>query len=543
MINRNIYSHSYNKENHNIINQNKSKYKKDRKLKIYVSPKMKKDIKGIILDEYDKNNEIGKQILDKNINEASELYNEKSKIKITDNSQSDTTFKSPEKNEIKTLNEKRENSIDDFIEKEKNEKNKSNNLYIIRNKENEKFNDQGKNKSYYNNKYNNLDKENDINYYNNGNNNRFTYYDNESKIKKVNNNSIIDFRHSNYTKYRIEREKNKKLYNSKRYNKNFENDKEKNNKEIKLYPTKDKIKPDINKNEYINNLFLKKKNKNKKSNESEESSQDYKKIEDNYSEENENEIKKVDITGYRYKIKNRPKKLELKNEILSEINNIKNQLLTNDYNSNKNDNDNDVIHKKIEINTTIESNYENKNLSNCDNIFDNGNNSIDKVISMNNERKSNNILAKKNRYDFIKRRYNSLENTKKEKNYIFSSKPKYHHVINNNINYYINTKNDSNYIDNNFNTNIQNQNYYQKVDNEKKQIPTKKRNNIKINNLIDYKYNYYMIKKNRKLKKLNNENISNKTGDINKLINDLLTIKNSKKKRFHREINKKNEEI
>ena len=100
--------------------------------------------------------------------------------------------------------------------------------------------------------------------------------------------------------------------------------------------------------------------------------------------------------------------MELKNEILSEINNIKNQLLTNDYNSNKNDNDNDVIHKKIEINTTIESNYENKNLSNCDNIFDNGNNSIDKVISMNNERKSNNILAKKNRYDFIKRRYNSL---------------------------------------------------------------------------------------------------------------------------------------
>ena len=124
MINRNINSHSYNKENLNSLNEIKSNCKKERKLKIYVSPKMKKDIKGIILDEYDKNNEIGKQILDKNINEASELYNEKSKIKITDNSQSDTTFKSPEKNEIKTLNEKRENSIDDFIEKEKNEKNK-----------------------------------------------------------------------------------------------------------------------------------------------------------------------------------------------------------------------------------------------------------------------------------------------------------------------------------------------------------------------------------------------------------------------------------
>ena len=46
--------------------------------------------------------------------------------------------------------------------------------------------------------------------------------------------------------------------------------------------------------------------------------------------------------------------MELKNEILTEINNIQNQLLANDYN---NKNDNDVIHKKIEINTTIESNY------------------------------------------------------------------------------------------------------------------------------------------------------------------------------------------
>ena len=532
MINRNINSHSYNKEDHNSLNEIRSNCKKERKLKIYVSPKMKKETKGIILNEYDKNNEIGRLILGKNINETSDILMEKNKIKTTENSQSDTTFKSPEKNEIKTFFEKRENSIDDFIEKEINEKNKTNNLYIIKNKENEKFGDYGNDKNYYTNKYNNLDKENDNTYYNNGKNNKFNNYENETKIKKINDNSITDFRHSHYVKYRIEREKSKKLYNSKRYNKNPENIIVNKNKEIKLYPTKDKIKPNIKKNDYINELFLNKKHKNKKLNESGESFQDYKKIEDNYSEENENEIKKVDITGYRYKIKNRPKKMELKNEILTEINNIQNQLLENDYN---NKNDNDVIHKKIEINTTIESNYESQNLANCDNR----NNSIDNFNSMNNEIKSNRILDKKNKYDMVKKRYYSLENSKKEKNYIFSPKSMHNQVINNNTYYYNkNTKNEANYIDNN----IHNQNY-QKIDNENKQIPNKRRYNIKINNLKDYKFNYYIIKKNRKLKKLNNDNISNKSEDINKFMNDLLTIKNSKKKRFHRLINDKNEEI
>ena len=62
------------------------------------------------------------------------------------------------------------------------------------------------------------------------------------------------------------------------------------------------------------------------------------------------ETKKVDITGYNYKIFHRPKHLELKKEIFSEINNINNKII-------KNDNDENVTDRKIEINTTIESKY------------------------------------------------------------------------------------------------------------------------------------------------------------------------------------------
>ena len=58
-------------------------------------------------------------------------------------------------------------------------------------------------------------------------------------------------------------------------------------------------------------------------------------------------MKRVNITGYKYKISNRPKKLELKNEILSEINNVKNKLLNKDNFQNK---DKNIVSKKFEIN-------------------------------------------------------------------------------------------------------------------------------------------------------------------------------------------------
>ena len=61
---------------------------------------------------------------------------------------------------------------------------------------------------------------------------------------------------------------------------------------------------------------------------------------------------------------------------------------------------------------------------------------------------------------------------------------------------------------------------------------------------MDYKYSYYLNKKNKKLQKLKDVYNSKKRGDIDNLINDLLRIKNSKKKRFHRnDFNKTQEEI
>jgi len=75
-----------------------------------------------------------------------------------------------------------------------------------------------------------------------------------------------------------------------------------------------KVKKIIKKDNF-NELLLNNKILNKKfddDNENEESSQYYQKIEDNYIEENENEIRKVDITRFKYKIKYRSKRFELK---------------------------------------------------------------------------------------------------------------------------------------------------------------------------------------------------------------------------------------
>ena len=85
-------------------------------------------------------------------------------------------------------------------------------------------------------------------------------------------------------------------------------------------------------------------------------------------------MKRVNITGYKYKISNRPKKLELKNEILSQINNVKNKLLNKDNFQNK---DKNIVSKKFEINKILESNHEpEKNIkrtyNNCESRLFNG---------------------------------------------------------------------------------------------------------------------------------------------------------------------------
>ena len=509
MINRKKKSHSYDKTKNRKQNKNNSDLKKDSKRKFFFSPKTKKEIQEQLLDTNEQEKEEERQPSEINIKEKKDLIIKNNKN--IDYTQNDNIIKS---SELRLNIEKEKKDMIDISNKEKNE-GKENTLNFI------------KDRSYYNNKYNNLEKENENNNSNHENNNSNDIYKNEIKNKDFYNHSLIDFRHSNYAKYKREREKNKKIYISKRFN-NFEDILQKKPKEIKIYKPKE-INDNIHykiKKDYINELFLKKKEENKKSNADEESSRTFQKIEDNYIEENSNEIRKVDITGYRYKIKNRPKQLELKNEILEEINNIKNKLLINEnYQKNKEENDNNVIHRKIEINTTIES----------DNKFLNDKNSKIKSYDyrINSEDKYNSLdqeLKEKIINNYIKnKRFKTLSKKKYEKNNM-NSPP----IFNYNTGY------DATYSNNINNTyDIYNQN----IEDEKQQNPIIKNNKIKLNNLSDYKYIYYINKKNRKLKKMNIGNNTNKLDEINKLFNDLMKIKNSKKKRFHRSINQIDEDI
>ena len=140
MINRNINSLSYDKNKNKNKEQNKFSTNniKKYKLKTYVSPKMRNQVKGIEIDSNNKNNEIQKNLLEKNMSDSLDILNEKNKIKNTDNSQSDTTFKSPEKNNIKLLIKKNYEYINDTNEKETKEENEiieKNNSNINHNKE------------------------------------------------------------------------------------------------------------------------------------------------------------------------------------------------------------------------------------------------------------------------------------------------------------------------------------------------------------------------------------------------------------------------
>ena len=146
--------------------------------------------------------------------------------------------------------------------------------------------------------------------------------------------------------------------------------------------------------------------------------------------------------------------------------------------------------------------------------------------------------------DIDNKKFNPQHNSQKENNCSCSFKSK----NNNDLNYrpiYINQNNtykSHNIYTNNITTMTNDKNNIQKIEKENNQISDKNKKMIKINNLLEYKYNYYIHKRNRKLKKFNNEyNYSKISLDISTLMKDLQRIKNSKKKRFHREINKKDE--
>ena len=275
MINRNKGTHSYDKainvENNKIL----SNFKKDFKLKIYTSPKMRKITKEIILEQ-------------KIINEPQKEPFEKIKIKSQNCEQDNNIYNSPGKDEFELcLSKKNKNKII-FSAKDLNKKNEEPtniNLYTIKNKGNTRNKDFVKNKFFYN---NNFRKENEKNN-NTDDNNKFNEYNIETKKNELYNHSLMGFRHSNYAKFRKEREKNKGIYISKRYNKNTEDNIFLSKKEIKIYPSRNKINSIINDKMCINNLLSKESKENKDLNNNNDFSLNSKIISKNFTEANEEE--------------------------------------------------------------------------------------------------------------------------------------------------------------------------------------------------------------------------------------------------------------
>lgn len=515
MINRHINSYSYDDGTDKIQNKPHNNIKRDYKKKLYSSPKKKKEVEKILLEINDKDNEIKKNLFEANIDEKSEESIENNKIKTKNYTQNKNSIKLFDKNELKLSIEQNDNNIKNNIFKEKKDEqgeSKIRNIFTIQNKSLIKTGDFAQNRTFYNNKFNYIENgKNNNNNNNKENNNRFINFYNKMKDKEIYNQSLIGFRQSNHYKYRKEKEKekNKRIYNSKRFNKIIEDLNLKSQKEVKLYPLANNIPQFKEKKDFNNELFIKKNIKNEILNDKEVSFQKYQKQEDNDEEGNEKEMKKQDITGYKYKVSNWKKKLKLKNDILSEMNGIKKQLLNNEYNKEE-----DVIHKKLELNM-IKNNYMYKTEKiNNNNLYDNRFSYKENYNSLNTENNFKNKSKERNFKEMKNKRYNSLENLYNKKgltNHISYSKPIYNNNFINKIGYN-NCYTEDNIGDIN-------------------------------NNLMDFKYNYYINKKYKKLQKVKNEYNSNKFGELNNLINDFLKIKNSKKKRFHREINKTEDDI
>ena len=495
MNNRKRKAHSYDKYNkQNIIVSN---LEKDHKKKVHSSLKIRKLSKDILSDLNNKESEIRIQPSENNLTNISTEKN-----KNRDYSEIEPLFKSSEKNQLK-LYQKENDNITNYTTKNEN------NLDIIQKEENEEF--LYGEKFNNNNKSNYLEKEKEKNNTNNQSHKLLvkSINNHETEHKKLNFHSFSSFRHSTYDKYRRENE-NKKIYITRRF---IDFSKILNNLEIKNMT----LKMHSAKRKYEQHKFK------------------------NNTKENEKNIKKFYRNGYRYKEKYRQKYSELNNGILDEINKIQEELLFNeDYENNNNDGT--IIHKKIDIKIIIESNnnFINERISN-NKIYNNRYSSENEHNSLDYDAKSNINPEQKIRNNYIK---NKIYNNKLENN---TNKIISFNDINNNSylldvhNYNKNYTENNNIININNTYNIYNQNYIQNTKSDAQQFPQIKKTKINLSNLIDYKYNYYINKKNKKWKKLNKESISNESDKISNLTKELMKMKNYKKNRFHRKVEQKEE--
>ena len=586
MINRKRIAYS----SDNKKKKNLSNWIKDCELETYTTKELKEEIKDLLLDVvYDKDKDIREHFFNKYISEFSEILNEQSKTNNLD-----SYFNVPKgKNEFKLFienrNRKLENSkkkIDDKYDLSENkkiikiskdeddtnksdfriEKKKYNNL---KRRDNSKIRDYAKYRNQMMNEYNiNYEFDYDKNNINKNKSNKSKdnkkkqpliinnrgYYDiprlilNKNKkkeSKKKKNENIINYPYNledilnkniNYNKNNISLIKEKKFILNKPNHleekdlfNQLSNWKELNNK---------------NKESLLNELFLKEA--------SCEFNIDEIKNGENFEfieKDNKDEIQKIIVNGFNYKITGDPKKVEIKEEIISDTNNLN----LNEDEEKKENEEKSYYHKKIIIKKNLDvkdlpSNEKKKNNEeisyiqkiekdirasetrirninitkdsfkkigkNLKQLFDN--NGViniyksyeiidDKLCEVNNILDNNNKLNNKTQKDFIKKNSHSYE-IKKDNLYKSKNKDNKNDII-------INEKDL-------INKNI----------NKIKEDHKNESNNIKNKKVISSK-NIFNEEKEKDKININNENNENK--DIK------LNISDAKRKRFHRVINKK----
>ena len=570
MINRKRITYS----SDNKKKKNLSTWIKDCELETYTTKELKEEIKDLLLDVvYDKDKDIREHFFNKYISEFSEILNEQSKSKNLD-----SFFNVPkEKNEFKLFienrNRKLENSKskigykDDLSENKKIKKilkedddiNKSDfriekEKYInLKRRDNSKLRDYIK---YRNHKYNydkNNIKRNESNKSKdikkkqpliiNKENNR-GYYDiprlilNKNKkeeSKKKQNTNIINYPYNledilnkniNFNKNNISIIKEKKLILNKP---NFLEEKDLFNQLANWEELNNQ-----NRQSILNELFLKE--------ESCELNIDEIKKRENFEfidaplEDNKDEIQKIIVNGFNYKITGDPKKVEIKEEIISDTNNLN----INEQEKRKENEEKSYYHKKIIIKKNLDLEDlplygKKKNDGEM-----NGVQKIEKDIRVSETRIRNINITKNKKKNIEKNIKQSFDNNGViviNKSYEIADDKLFKINITLDNNNKMNNKMTKDFIKKNSHS------YEIKKDNEKdliskhinkiKEGHKNKNNDINNKNDILTSKNFFNEEKENDKININNENNNNKTKEIK------LNTSENKRKRFHRTINKK----
>ena len=112
MINRNRISYSFDKNRTNQKKRELSNWIKDYELEAYSTKEIKKEIKELLLDVYDKDEDIREHFLNKYVSGFSEILDEHSKPINIESIFKDVPLDIPEKSEFKIFIENRNKKLE-----------------------------------------------------------------------------------------------------------------------------------------------------------------------------------------------------------------------------------------------------------------------------------------------------------------------------------------------------------------------------------------------------------------------------------------------